>query len=275
MVVGLPSGTPPIVTGSASHGSGEAMMIIYIGIPSLVSHGLSLENLNKEKEEYKKSSSQVKRRRMLQFDTHPVDSLYCDEQMPPAFVKLEELTQTTPDQPIDDEEVYYKVVSECPKGRFYSLRSLGRKKRRYVDPDASTSQGMVDYLLYNPTNGYMSHLDEQDGDFIDEDIPRIYGLPYASRIYGTELEEVFCLRSLHYKPLRESILQFEGFLIGALIKERTSCILGTELLVEFSTELEEIFCLRSLHCKPLKDGSDRLTYFLIYAFARQLLEPFS
>ncbi|KAK9142251.1 hypothetical protein Syun_011651 [Stephania yunnanensis] len=38
------------------------------------------------------------------------------------------------------EAVYYKVAGECPKGRVYSLRSLGRKKRRYVDPDASTSQ---------------------------------------------------------------------------------------------------------------------------------------
>ncbi|KAK9100085.1 hypothetical protein Scep_023515 [Stephania cephalantha] len=41
---------------------------------------------------------------------------------------------------LDDEAVYYKVADECPKGRVYSLRSLGRKKRRYVDPDASTSQ---------------------------------------------------------------------------------------------------------------------------------------
>ncbi|KAK9083795.1 hypothetical protein Scep_030266 [Stephania cephalantha] len=54
--------------------------------------------------------------------------------------KRQELTQTTPDQPMDNEAVYYKVAGECPKGRVYSLRSLGRKKRRYVDPDASTSQ---------------------------------------------------------------------------------------------------------------------------------------
>ncbi|KAK9167354.1 hypothetical protein Scep_002545 [Stephania cephalantha] len=51
-----------------------------------------------------------------------------------------ELTQTTPDQPVDDEAVYYKVAGECPKGRVYSLGSLGRKKRIYADPDASTSQ---------------------------------------------------------------------------------------------------------------------------------------
>ncbi|KAK9151128.1 hypothetical protein Syun_009437 [Stephania yunnanensis] len=54
--------------------------------------------------------------------------------------RRQELTQTTPDQLVDDEVVYYKVAGECLKGRFYSLWSLGRKRRRYVDPDASTSQ---------------------------------------------------------------------------------------------------------------------------------------
>ncbi|KAK9089320.1 hypothetical protein Scep_028402 [Stephania cephalantha] len=51
-----------------------------------------------------------------------------------------ELTQATPDQPVDDEAVYLNVASECPKGRVYGLGSLGRKKRRYADPGASTSQ---------------------------------------------------------------------------------------------------------------------------------------
>ncbi|KAK9083787.1 hypothetical protein Scep_030258 [Stephania cephalantha] len=55
----------------------------------------------------------------------------------------QELTQTTLDQPLDDEAVYYKVAGNCPKGCVYSLRSLWRKKRRYVDPDASTSQCWV------------------------------------------------------------------------------------------------------------------------------------
>ncbi|KAK9132342.1 hypothetical protein Scep_011870 [Stephania cephalantha] len=51
-----------------------------------------------------------------------------------------ELTQATPDQPVDDEAVYLNVAGECPKGRVYCLGSLGRKKRRYADPGASTSQ---------------------------------------------------------------------------------------------------------------------------------------
>ncbi|KAK9081717.1 hypothetical protein Syun_030763 [Stephania yunnanensis] len=51
-----------------------------------------------------------------------------------------ELTQATPDQPVDDEAVYLNVAGECPKGRVYDLGSLGRKKRRYVDPGASMSQ---------------------------------------------------------------------------------------------------------------------------------------
>ncbi|KAK9151528.1 hypothetical protein Syun_009837 [Stephania yunnanensis] len=54
--------------------------------------------------------------------------------------RRQELTQTTPNQPVDDEAVYYKVASECPKGRVYCLGSLGRKKRRYANADASTSQ---------------------------------------------------------------------------------------------------------------------------------------
>ncbi|KAK9118239.1 hypothetical protein Scep_016332 [Stephania cephalantha] len=58
-----------------------------------------------------------------------------------------EATQTTSDQPVDDEAVYYKVAGKCPNGRVYSLRSLGRKKRRYVDPDASTSE-----MLAHPSN---------------------------------------------------------------------------------------------------------------------------
>ncbi|KAK9160806.1 hypothetical protein Syun_007147 [Stephania yunnanensis] len=64
----------------------------------------------------------------------------------------QELTQTTPDQPVDDEAVYYKVAGECPKGRVYGLGSLGRKKRRYVDGDASTSpvlaqRGMGNFMI--------------------------------------------------------------------------------------------------------------------------------
>ncbi|KAK9151497.1 hypothetical protein Syun_009806 [Stephania yunnanensis] len=51
-----------------------------------------------------------------------------------------ELTQATPDQPVDDETVYLNVAGECPKERVYGLGSLGRKKMRYADPGASTSQ---------------------------------------------------------------------------------------------------------------------------------------
>ncbi|KAK9140606.1 hypothetical protein Scep_010287 [Stephania cephalantha] len=52
----------------------------------------------------------------------------------------QELTQATPDQPVDDAAVYYDVVGDYPKGRVYDLNSLGRKKRKYAAPDASTSQ---------------------------------------------------------------------------------------------------------------------------------------
>ncbi|KAK9107302.1 hypothetical protein Syun_023313 [Stephania yunnanensis] len=84
----------------------------------------------------------------------------CSENCPPALVAIKqqaftgfqavntaklqrrrlELTQATPDQSVDDEAVYLNVAGECPKGRVYDLRSLRRKKRRYADPGASTSQ---------------------------------------------------------------------------------------------------------------------------------------
>ncbi|KAK9118509.1 hypothetical protein Scep_016602 [Stephania cephalantha] len=54
--------------------------------------------------------------------------------------RRQELTQATPDQSVDDEAVYFNVAGECPKGRVYGLGSLGRKKRIYADPGASTSQ---------------------------------------------------------------------------------------------------------------------------------------
>ncbi|KAK9118962.1 hypothetical protein Scep_017055 [Stephania cephalantha] len=67
------------------------------------------------------------------------------------YMRRQELTQATSDQPVDDEAVYYNVASECPKERVYGLWSLGRKKRRYADPGASTSHmpEMVPRLEFN------------------------------------------------------------------------------------------------------------------------------
>ncbi|KAK9101130.1 hypothetical protein Scep_024560 [Stephania cephalantha] len=53
--------------------------------------------------------------------------------------RREEHTQATPDQPIDEEQLYYDAAGVCPKGRVYGLGSLARKTRRYADPGASTS----------------------------------------------------------------------------------------------------------------------------------------
>ncbi|KAK9098522.1 hypothetical protein Syun_025567 [Stephania yunnanensis] len=51
-----------------------------------------------------------------------------------------EPTQATLDQPVDDEAMYFNVAGECPKGRVCGLGFLVRKKRKYADPGASTSQ---------------------------------------------------------------------------------------------------------------------------------------
>ncbi|KAK9132680.1 hypothetical protein Scep_012208 [Stephania cephalantha] len=54
--------------------------------------------------------------------------------------RREEHPQATPDQPIDEEQLYYDAAGVCPKGPVYGLESLARKTRRYADPGASTSQ---------------------------------------------------------------------------------------------------------------------------------------
>ncbi|KAK9142813.1 hypothetical protein Syun_012213 [Stephania yunnanensis] len=51
-----------------------------------------------------------------------------------------EATRATPEQSVDDEAVYLNVVGESSKGRVYGLGSVGRKKRRYGAPGASTSR---------------------------------------------------------------------------------------------------------------------------------------
>ncbi|KAK9094423.1 hypothetical protein Scep_025892 [Stephania cephalantha] len=90
--------------------------------------------------------------RAHQYYVQPCDLLMGNEHKAKLQRRRQELTQTTPDQQVDDEAVYYKVAGECPKGCVYSLRSLWRKKRRYVDPDASTSwvlaqRGMGNFMI--------------------------------------------------------------------------------------------------------------------------------
>ncbi|KAK9120762.1 hypothetical protein Syun_018379 [Stephania yunnanensis] len=71
----------------------------------------------------------------------------------PQFVAARRVSNEEYDhKPVDDEVVYYKVAGECPKRRVYGLGSLRRKKRRYADPDASTSQvlaqrGMGNFMI--------------------------------------------------------------------------------------------------------------------------------
>ncbi|KAK9087157.1 hypothetical protein Syun_029551 [Stephania yunnanensis] len=72
-----------------------------------------------------------------------------------------ELTLATPDQSVDEEAVYLNVASECPKGRVYGLGSLGRKKRRYAYPGASTSQ-MPDMVPRSEFNVVAEQLRKRD-----------------------------------------------------------------------------------------------------------------
>ncbi|KAK9155111.1 hypothetical protein Sjap_002591 [Stephania japonica] len=67
------------------------------------------------------------------------------------------------EQSVDDEAVYLNVAGECSKGRVYGLGSVGRKKRRYGTPGASTSQtpdvvrGRVRCRCGATTKGYELH----------------------------------------------------------------------------------------------------------------------
>ncbi|XP_021661638.2 protein XRI1 isoform X2 [Hevea brasiliensis] len=47
------------------------------------------DNMHKEPDEHKETSSQLKRRRMLQFDTQAVDSHFCNEEMSSMFLSNE------------------------------------------------------------------------------------------------------------------------------------------------------------------------------------------
>ncbi|KAK9088684.1 hypothetical protein Scep_027766 [Stephania cephalantha] len=54
--------------------------------------------------------------------------------------RREEHTHATPDQPIDEKQLYYDATGECSKGRVYGLGSLAKRKRRYEDLGASMSR---------------------------------------------------------------------------------------------------------------------------------------
>ncbi|KAK9100244.1 hypothetical protein Scep_023674 [Stephania cephalantha] len=56
-----------------------------------------------------------------------------------VFAQLLRLS-ATPEQSVDDEAVYLNVAGKSSKGRVYGLGSVGRKKRRYGAPGATTSR---------------------------------------------------------------------------------------------------------------------------------------
>ncbi|KAK9088872.1 hypothetical protein Scep_027954 [Stephania cephalantha] len=57
--------------------------------------------------------------------------------------RREEHTQATLDQPIDEEQLCYDAAGDCLKRRVYGLGSLAKRKRRYEDPGANTSQELM------------------------------------------------------------------------------------------------------------------------------------
>ncbi|KAK9109772.1 hypothetical protein Sjap_017832 [Stephania japonica] len=54
-----------------------------------------------------------------------------------------ELTQATPDQPVDEMQLYYDALGDCPKGRVYGLGSYCSTKRRFRDSVPAHPRGRV------------------------------------------------------------------------------------------------------------------------------------
>ncbi|KAK9157387.1 hypothetical protein Scep_003961 [Stephania cephalantha] len=66
--------------------------------------------------------------------------------------------QTTPDQPVDDEGVYYKVAVDCPKGCVYSLRFRGYGEPiglSLVRPPSSTTTYIVQAIGRHPPSSLL------------------------------------------------------------------------------------------------------------------------
>lgn len=77
----------------------------------LTYHGSSYENNDKETQRYNESSSQVKRRRMLQFETEAADASLSNEELSSSFLNSQE-TDTSVDEFISEMSQWVSVFSE-------------------------------------------------------------------------------------------------------------------------------------------------------------------
>ncbi|KAK9085418.1 hypothetical protein Sjap_025829 [Stephania japonica] len=54
-------------------------------------------------------------------------------------MRCEELTQATLDQSVDEMQLYYDALRDCPKGHVYELESYCSKKWRFGYPSDNAS----------------------------------------------------------------------------------------------------------------------------------------
>ncbi|CAI0561083.1 unnamed protein product [Linum tenue] len=112
-----------------------------------IGHG---DSMNKELQECRETSSQLKRRRMLQYDTELLASPYCDEEMSSAFLKSNERVDSLEDVlPVASQWVHgatgYDSLDHSSEGRLYECFKDTEMQCSSVDMDfAGSSEGQID-----------------------------------------------------------------------------------------------------------------------------------
>ncbi|CAL1412034.1 unnamed protein product [Linum trigynum] len=112
-----------------------------------IGHG---DSMNKELQECRETSSQLKRRRMLQYDTELLASPYCDEEMSSAFLKSNERVDSLEDVlPVASQWVHgatgYDGLNHSSGGRLYECFNDTEMQCSSVDMDfAGSSEGQID-----------------------------------------------------------------------------------------------------------------------------------
>ncbi|KAK9085415.1 hypothetical protein Sjap_025826 [Stephania japonica] len=165
--------------------------------------------------------------------------------------RLKELTQATSDQPVDEMQLYYDVLGDCLKSRVYRLGSYCSKKRRFGDPGASTSHKTSPSevkVLRQKLAHFEAIIESHLGVRTSRALPPPPRPPQEQqqqqqqvRIDPTNPPE----RQRHDGDDRDIHEQMREEHLGD--EKKTSCILETELLVEFKDRIGGNFSVLG-HC---------------------------
>ncbi|KAK9111617.1 hypothetical protein Scep_019136 [Stephania cephalantha] len=96
-------------------------------------------------------------------------------------MRREEHIQATPDQPIDEDQLYYDAAGDCPKGLIYGLGSHARRNRRYVGLGSSMfREPMVRCLEFNAIISKLAQFEA----FVQSQLGNAHGL-WREHLSGT------------------------------------------------------------------------------------------